>query len=176
MSTPINSVEISKDNNDNDIVQGILDQLDKETQEVEQDYNEQQEHYSDQQFGMEPQRDMQHSVPHQARQMMQNQYQNQENEYYNNQNQMQMPMQMQNQYHMENMTLVQKITHVLMTYSKSVIISSIIVFLMCIPVVGKSIVRYIPKFSNQYGGLNTWGLLLRALLSGILITSANYLV
>lgn len=177
MSTPINQVQTSNDNSgDDDIVQDILNQMDKEAQEVEQDYNQQQDNYNDQQFGMDPQNDMPQNVAYQASQQYQPPPQQMQPE-------MNYQPQQQHQYYQEptqimnsEMTWVQKVTHFVMRYGKTTILASAIIFMMCLPVVGKTIVRYIPKFSNQYGGLNIWGLLLRALMSGILISSVNCLV
>lgn len=177
MSTPINQVQQSG-SGDDDIVQEILNQMDKEAQEVEQDYNQQQDSYNDQQFGMDPQQDIPQNTQFQAQQMIQQphyqQQPQQEMNYYQSEQQDMYYRQPEKQ--MSNLTLVQRITHIVMNYGKTAVLSAAIIFMMCLPVVGKTIVRYIPKFSNQYGGLNTWGLLLRALLSGILITSVNYLV
>ena len=175
MSTPINQVQTSGEGGDDDIVQEILNQMDKEAQEVEQDYNQQQESYNDQQFGMDPQQDMPQNVPYQAQQQYQPQMQ-QEMIYQPQQQQQQMYYQEPTQIMNSEMTWVQKVTHFIMRYGKTTILASAIIFVMCLPVVGKTIVRYIPKFSNQYGGLNIWGLLLRALMSGILISSVNCIV
>jgi len=177
MSTPINQVQPSS-GGDDDIVQEILNQMDKEAQEVDQEYNQQQDNYNDQQFGMDPQQDLPQNVPYQAQQMAQ-QYEQQpphQQQQMNYGHQEQMYYEPQGQITQENLTWVQKITHFVMRYGKTAILASAVIFVMCLPVVGKTIVRYIPKFSNQYGGLNTWGLLLRALLSGILISSVNIIL
>ena len=177
MSTPINQVQTSGEGDD-DIVQEILNQMDKEAQEVEQDYNQQQESYNDQQFGMDPQNDMPQNVQYQAQQQYQPPIQQQQEMIYQPQEQQEQHMYYQEPTQIMNseMTWVQKSTHFIMRYGKTTILASAIIFMMCLPVVGKTIVRYIPKFSNQYGGLNIWGLLLRALISGILISSVNCLV
>ena len=163
-STPLNQLPQGNENSDDDtqFVDKILQKMETDNNEVEQQYDNQQEAYNQQQFGLSPEQ-----LGYQQQQQQQQQ------QYYPDEQQMQMQQQyMQQQIPEPTMTFADKVK----SSVKQPLIFLVLYVILSAPPLRALVQKQLERFT-QKPFLQLWGsTLLLGLIGGVLFFVANQVI